>query len=486
MIGRLSHCLLNLARHVAILRTSWNLQNEAERNKRSITDHEFLPAALEIMEKPPSPGLRGLMLMTCAFFTCALVWSIVGSIDIVAVAAGKTVPSGKVKTIQPIEIGAVRAIHVTNGQHVEEGQLLVELDPTLATADESQARAALQASRLIEARNAALLSYLDGSLAGFTPSEEKQFANEPVEKQFVQTAIAEYEAQVASLRQQIAQRWAERNSTTAEIAKLRQTLPLVDEQLEARRELTRQGTFAKLNLLDYEQRRVEHMQNIEVQLAKAEQALAAATSLEAEIRKLRETFTKAAVADLLQAREKTALAAEELRKMIRRREMLQLRAPVSGTVQQLALATIGGVVQPAQVLMIVVPDGTGLEVEAYVLNKDIGFVREGQQVRVKLEAFPFTDYGLVPGVVESISRDAIDLSESSAPERDDKARPIQPGLVYAARIRLLSTTIKVRSTERKLGPGLSVQAEIKTGQRKIIQYLLSPIAQSLDEAGRER
>lgn len=486
MIGRLSHCLLNLARHVAILRTSWNLQNEAERNKRSITDHEFLPAALEIMEKPPSPGLRGLMLMTCAFFTCALVWSIVGSIDIVAVAAGKTVPSGKVKTIQPIEIGAVRAIHVTNGQHVEEGQLLVELDPTLATADESQARAALQASRLIEARNAALLSYLDGSLTGSTSSEERQLANEPVEKQFVQTAIAEYEAQVASLRQQIAQRWAERNSTTAEIAKLRQTLPLVDEQLEARRELTRQGTFAKLNLLDYEQRRVEHMQNIEVQLAKAEQALAAATSLEAEIRKLRETFTKAAVADLLQAREKTALAAEELRKMIRRREMLQLRAPVSGTVQQLALATIGGVVQPAQVLMIVVPDGTGLEVEAYVLNKDIGFVREGQQVRVKLEAFPFTDYGLVPGVVESISRDAIDLSESPAPERDDKARPIQPGLVYAARIRLLSTTIKARSTERKLGPGLSVQAEIKTGQRKIIQYLLSPIAQSLDEAGRER
>ncbi|MCZ4072402.1 HlyD family type I secretion periplasmic adaptor subunit [Agrobacterium sp. LMR679] len=330
------------------------------------------------------------------------------------------------------------------------------------------------------------MNYLDGGLGKYVFPEGTPLANELVEKQFVQTAIAEYEAQVASLKQQIAQRQAECNSTKAEIAKLRQTLPLVDEQLEARRELTKQGTFAKLNLLDYEQRRVEHTQNIEIQLAKAKQALAAATSLEAEIRKLRETFTKTAVDDLLQARDKTALAAEELRKMSRRREMLQLRAPVSGTVQQLALATIGGVVQPAQALMTVVPDGTGLEVEAYVLNKDIGFVREGQQVRVKLEAFPFTDYGLVPGVVESISRDAIDLSEPPAAEQDAKGRPVQPGLVYAARIRLLATTINVQNKEHKLGPGLSVQSEIKTGQRKIIQYLLSPIAKSLDEAVRER
>ena len=136
--------------------------------------------------------------------------------------------------------------------------------------------------------------------------------------------------------------------------------------------------------------------------------------------------------------------------------------------------------------MIIVPDGAEIEVEAHVLNKDVGFVREGQPVRVKLEAFPFTDYGLVPGVVESISRDAIDLSQTNGPQRDDKGRPVQPGLVYAARIRLLETSIRIRDRQQPLGPGLSVQAEIKTGERRIIQYLLSPIAQSLDEAGRER
>jgi hemolysin D len=211
------------------------------------------------------------------------------------------------------------------------------------------------------------------------------------------------------------------------------------------------------------------------------------TSLEAEIRKLRETFGKTAVTEMVQARDKAQIAAEELRKTTRRREFLQLRAPVAGHVQQLIVATIGGVVQPAQPLMIVVPDGAEIEVEAQVLNKDIGFIREGQPVRVKLEAFPFTDYGLVPGIVEGISRDAIDLSQSNGqPQRDDKGRPVQPGLVYAARIRLLETSIRVRGRQQELGPGLSVQAEIKTGERRIIQYLLSPITQSLDEAGRER
>ncbi|MFK0205606.1 HlyD family type I secretion periplasmic adaptor subunit [Agrobacterium sp. NPDC090283] len=475
-----------IARHWAVLRTSWGLQNEADRNRQPISDHEFLPAALEIMEKPPSPGLRMLLLMTCAFFSAAVVWSIIGTIDVVSVASGKIIPSSKVKTIQPLEIGSVRAIHVANGQHVGEGDLLVELDPTLATADEAQARQSLLISRIVQARNAALLSYIDGNPAGFVAPEGTPPVTVSVETQFVRASIAEYEAQIASLRQQIAQRAAELTSAEAEITKLRQTLPLVDEQLQARRFLTQQGNFTKLKLLEYEQLRIEHLQNIEVQLANATKARAAMSALEAEISKLRESFSKAAVTDLVQGRDKAELAAEELRKAMRRRELLQLRAPVSGTVQQLAVATIGGVVQPAQPLMIIVPDGVEIEVEAQVQNKDAGFVREGQPVRVKLEAFPFTDYGIIPGVVESISRDAIDLSQSGAPQRDEKGRPIQAGLVYSARIRLLQNSIRVRGVEQALGPGLSVQAEIKTGERRIIQYLLSPITQSLDEAGRER
>ena len=171
----------------------------------------------------------------------------------------------------------------------------------------------------------------------------------------------------------------------------------------------------------------------------------------------------------------------------RRQAFMQLRAPVSGTVQQLAVATIGGVVQPAQTLMIIVPDDADPVVEARIQNKDVGFIREGQPVRVKLEAFPFTDYGIVPGVVESISRDAVDTSQPGAAEqRDRNGRVIQPGLVYTTRIRLLRRTIRADGRDLPIGAGLAVQAEIKTGDRRIIQYLLSPVTQALDEAGRER
>ncbi len=129
----------NLTRHWAVLKESWKQQNLAQANAKPQSDHEFLPAALEIMEKPPSPGLRWLLLSICGLFTIALIWSFVGKVDVVATASGKVIPSGNVKIIQPIEIGYVRKIHVKNGQHVEAGQLLVELDPTLAGADAAQA-----------------------------------------------------------------------------------------------------------------------------------------------------------------------------------------------------------------------------------------------------------------------------------------------------------------------------------------------------------
>lgn len=484
--------LPTLGHHWRVLKISWRMQDEAGKAKRPISDHEFLPAALEIMEKPASPGLRWLLLALCGLFAIALIWSAIGKVDVVAVASGKVIPAANVKIIQPIEIGSVRAIHVRNGQHVTKGQLLVELDPTLAGADEAQAGQQLLTANVVRARNDALLAYLASKPARFVPPVGTPEDIASTQAQFVRTAIAEYEAQRASLMQQRAEQAAELASSNAEIAKLQMTLPLVDRQLEARKELSEKGYFSKLKMLEYEQLRLEHIQNIEVQRAAAAKARAAIGALDAEIAKLRQGFAKGAVTELSEATDKSALAEEELRKSVRRRQFQQLRAPVSGTVQQLALATIGGVVQPAQPLMVIVPDGSDVEVEAQILNKDIGFVREGQKVRVKLEAYPFTDYGLIEGMVQTISRDAIDQNQGA--QRDEKHalsapngnRPIQPGLVYAARIRLHQRTIKVAGRDQPIGPGLAVQAEIKTGERRIIQYLLSPIAQAMDEAGRER
>lgn len=475
-----------LARHVAVLRASWGLQDEADKAKKPWTDHEFLPAALEIMEKPPSPGWRWLMLGLCALVTTALGWSLIGKVDVVATATGKIVPSGNVKLIQPIEIGAVRAIHVKNGQHVRAGQLLIELDPTLAGADEAQAEQGLMTARIDRARNAALIAHLRGNRAGPALPADAPPELAATQAELVRTAIEEYEGERRSLVEQRGEQAATLRAAQAEIAKLRMTLPLVEQQLQARKLLSEQGHFSKLRLLEYEQLRLEHIQNIEVQEANAAKARSAIANLDGQIARLRGTFGKTAATALAEAQQKSGVAQEEVTKSARRKAFQALRAPVSGTVQQLAVATVGGVVQPAQVLMVIVPDAATMAVEAQVLNKDIGFVREGQTVRVKLEAYNFTDYGIVPGIVESISRDAIETPDRAEAGEDRKPKAAQPGLVYAARIRLLKRSIRVAGRDRPLQPGLAVQVEIKTGERRIIQFMLSPIAQTLDEAGRER
>ncbi|MBO9697250.1 MAG: HlyD family type I secretion periplasmic adaptor subunit [Sphingopyxis sp.] len=484
---RLSQRFPNAARHLSVLRESWRRQKEVDRLARPRSDHEFLPAALEIMEKPPSPGLRWLMLSLCGLLLVALIWSVVGRVDVVATASGKVVPAGNVKQIQPIEIGYVRAIHVKNGQHVEAGQLLVELDPTLVGAEAEQASKGLLNAEVDAARNAALLGHLGGGSSGFAAPAGTSSDIATTQSQYVRSAIAEYEGERASLMQQRAESAAELASVGAEVAKLEQTLPIVEQQLAARRELSAKGYFSKIRLLEYEQLKIEHVQNIAVQKARAAQARAAIANIDAQIGRLRGSFGKTAATELAESQEKSGLAREEVTKSQRRQAFMQLRAPVSGTIQQLAIATVGGVVQPAQTLMIVVPDNAAPVVDARILNKDIGFIREGQPVRVKLEAYPFTDYGIVPGIVESISRDAVDTSEpGGAEERDRNGRVVQPGLIYTTRIRLLRRSIRVAGRDQPIGPGLAVQAEIKTGDRRIIQYLLSPITQALDEAGRER
>jgi hemolysin D len=483
MIGR---WFPTLARHWAVFRESWSQQNESDRTKRPQSDHEFLPAALEIMEKPPSPGLRWLLLGICSLFAITLAWSFFGKVDVVAVASGKVIPSGSVKVIQAMEIGTVRVIHVKNGERVKAGQLLIELDPTIAGADSAQATQGLNDSRVIAARNAALLAHLQGRSAQFIVPLGTSPEVAVTQARFVSTAIAEFEAERASLGQQRAERGAELAGSLAEISKLRQTLPLIDQQMAARKELSDKGYFSKLKLLEYEQLRVEHLQNIKVQMANADKARAAMANLDAQMSRLRETFGKTAVTELSTAQNDVTQRAQELTKTQRREQLQILRAPVDGTVQQLIVTTIGGVVQPAQALMVIVPDNVQSVVEANIANKDIGFIHEGQAVRVKLEAYNFTDYGLIDGVVETISRDAIDLSQNGPPQKDSSGRPVQTGLVYAARIRLNKSTIRIGGRDQPIGPGLAVQAEIKTGERRIIDYLLSPIAQTMDEAGRER
>jgi hemolysin D len=253
--------LATLARHWTVLKMSWRDQDERQAQARPRAEHEFLPAAQEIIEKPPSPGLRWLLLGTCIFFVLAVGWAFIGRVDVVAVASGKVVPAGNVKLIQPLEIGTVRAIHVRNGQFVHAGDLLVELDPTLVTAEEAQSSQTLANARVLQARNDALLAHLAGRPARFIPPPETPADVVRTEQQLVANAVAEYDASMAGLRQQRAEKQADLAAANAEITKLRESVPYIDQQLAARRELASKGYYSKLNLLQYEQDSNEHIRS---------------------------------------------------------------------------------------------------------------------------------------------------------------------------------------------------------------------------------
>lgn len=378
----------------------------------------------------------------------------------------------------------MRAIHVRNGERVRKGQLLIELDPTIAGADEAQAGRGLLEARIAEARNAALLAHLRGGQAVFDAPAGTPAAAMRTQQNLIRSSIAEYDAQRAGLIQSRAEAAANLSATESELAKLRETLPLIDQQLAARRDLTQRGHFSKLKLLEYEQLRIEHLRNIDIQQSGAAKGRAAIANIDAQLAQPAGTFGKTAASELATAEGEAGLRSEEVAKSERRRLHQQIVSPVDGIVQQLAVHTVGGVVQPAQALMVIVPESTALVVDAQILNRDIGFVREGQPVRVKVEAFPFTDYGIVNGVVDAISRDAV--QEEQRPADPAKASSGGAGLVYKVRIRLRRDYLVIGGRRQPLGPGLAVQAEIKTGQRRIIQYLLSPISKAADEAGRER
>ena len=462
-----------LARAWETLASAWRDRKSLDTPGADGEDRDFLPSALEVLETPPSPLGRWLLWLLCGLFAVAILWSFIGRLDVVAVAEGKTVPTTGSKLVQSFQLGSVRKIYVKNGDHVRAGQLLIDLDPTMAGADAQTSTDVLAQRQFEAARNLAILGYLQGRPAriALPPGTSAQIAT--AQTDLLRAAIAEYEA----ARNQIARRRDEaesdRESRSQEVAKLRELLPIEEEQLRGRRELTEKGYFGRLRMLDYEQQYREHKANLGIAIENLSRAGATIASLDAEARKLRESFMRTAAASAVDAQRDSAIATGEAAKAARVSQLLQVRAPIDGVVESLQVTTVGGVVKPADPLLSVVPNGQSLALDARVLNRDIGFVRAGQKARIKFQAFPFTDFGTVDGIVEQVARDAV---------VDEKL-----GALFTVRVRLLSNTIALPTGgTQPLGAGLAATAEIRTGSRPIIAYLLSPVANRIAGAGMER
>ena len=454
---------------------------------------EFMPAAVEIMESPPSPIGRAVMWSLVALIIAAIVWSCVGTIDVVATAQGRIVPTGRSKVLQPMEGGIVKAIHVMDGQIVKAGQVLVEIDTTLTGADREHLAADLMAARMDAARLQAALA-IDDPMSAFVPPAGADRGLVRMHEVLLMSQVEEHRSKVASLTQEIARKRADRAGIEAAIVKHERTLPLVREQADARLQLAERGYFPRLIALDSIQRSIEVEQNLAMARHQREEILAAIASLERQVGQAKAEYQKTILVSLSEAETKISDLSQDLVKATQRHDLQTLTAPIDGVVQQLAIHTVGGVVTPAQPLLVVAPEDDALEIEAMILNRDIGFVAAGQAAKVKLETFLFTKYGTFPGRVLSVSRDAVqDQTPASASGPAQAPAPgAMPaaakgqGLVYPARISLERTSVEVAGRPVSLGAGMAATVEVKTGSRRLIDYILSPILKYKDEGLRER
>ncbi|TWT13026.1 HlyD family type I secretion periplasmic adaptor subunit [Reyranella sp. CPCC 100927] len=439
--------------------------------RRSRDETEFLPAAVEVLETPASPTARAMFWSLSALLAVGLGWSLIGELDVVAIAEGKTVPTGKTKTIQPLEAGIVRAIHVQDGKTVKAGDVLIELDPTATVADARRLALELASARLELARLAAALAP-DDPLARFQAPEGTPPAQADLQRTLLLNQVNEYRAKLAVLDAEVTKRRAEQATAEIGIAKLEQALPLLKERSDARDQLASTGNGSKLIALEVKQQLVEMRHELRALRQRREELAAGLEALHRQRQQTEAEYAKTVLGQRVEAERKIAGLEEELRKAEQRRDVQTLTAPIDGVVQQLAVHTLGGVVTPAQALMSIVPAEAKLEVEVQLANRDIGFVEAGQDVELKLETFMFTRYGTIPGKVLSISRDAV---------QDEKK-----GLLYPARIALLRSTIDVDGRKLPLGAGMALTAEIKTDHRTVIDYVLSPIRRYGHESLRER
>lgn len=466
--------------------------------RRQRDEREFLPAALEIIDTPPSPIGRAIGLGIIGMAVAALIWACVGQVDIIATAPGRIIAQGRTKVVQPLETGMVAAIRVADGDHVKAGDVLIELDAAQATADRDRFARDLLQARLRVAR-------LQGLAQQFNQSTGQQpvLVDPPQEASAADLALAQtamiaqqdqQEAKLADLDQQIAAKQAEASQAQATIEKLQASLPMVQGQEEIRRELKDREFGNKLAWYQANQQLIEQTHELSVEAQAKQAALSASQALRQQRSAAVAEYQVNTLEDLDKVKAQVSELQAELAKAAVRVRQSTLTAPIDGTVQQIAVHTIGGVVTPAEPLLSVVPDQPNLIVEAMVQNKDVGFVHAGQTARVKVDTFNFTRYGLIDGTVLDVTRDVVQgdgkdkKSATSDADRDsDGAGGEGTGApAYVAHIALSSDTILTEDGPAKLGAGMQVSSEIQTGKRRIIEYLLSPLTKHVDESLHER
>jgi HlyD family secretion protein len=443
---------------------------------------DFSTALLRIQDKPPAPLAGWMLRLLVGLLAGVALWAVFGRLDIVAVADGKLVPSSYLKIVQPAEQGIVKEILVREGEKVAEGQVLIRMDAALAQADSKSLAADVQTRRLalrrIEAQlvGRPLVRGSDDSSVHYAQAAAQMEAN----VRAYENALAQERSLLEKARNDLAA--AESNK-----AKLEQVLPHYVEQERAFEKLQKDGFAGRVIATDKARERIEKEQDLRTQEFVIRSSRALIAQSEAKLAQITADYRRQLQAERVETAMQLERASQELAKHEHRRGLLELRAPQAGIVKDLATYTAGTVVAPGTILMTLVPEGDKLVAEVWVSNQDVGFVRKGQDVKVKLAAFQFQKYGMVEGKVLHINADA---TEAPSPNTRSDAlagrdRPMGP-LAFRALVELKAQELVADATRYALAPGMQVSSEIHLGTRSILEYVLSPVQKAWHEAGRER
>lgn len=432
--------------------------------------------ALDFIERmPPARAPRIVLWAVCGLFAFMLVWSLVAQLDIVAVAEGRLVPATYSKIVQPSESGVVREILAKDGDAVIAGQVLVRLDPTIAGADSRSLAGEIAMRRLT-------LRRIDAELAG-RPIDVKPGDDTALFLQVQAQGSARRQAYLDSLAQENAQRdriSAELRAANEALTKLAATAPLVQQQAEAYEKLVKEGFFSPLAVQDKRREAINLQQDLKSQHATVAGLTAQLAAQDKRIANLTSQYRSQLQNERVESQAQLARLEQEATKQGYREAMLELKAPQAGIVKDLATTTVGAVVAPGTVLLTVVPKDEPLMAEVRIRHDDIGFVEAGQRVKLKLAAYPFQKYGMLEGTVRTIAPDV-----SNATTQDPKS-PGPADLGFKAVVALDTQQLQSRGQPFVLNPGMQVVAEIRQGERTVMEYLLSPVQRLAQESGRER
>lgn len=464
-------------KYVYVWKEVWNIREKLDPPKREGDERVFLPANLEITETPVSVAPKYISRLIMLFTVIAFLWAVLGNIDIVAVTQGKTILSGRSKQIQALETSVIKNIYVENGDYVHAGQTLMQLNGLGADSDSEQTHRALEASQLAKLRNEAIIgsfekegrveiSRVKAEQIGL--SQEEVFAAQSL-------AINQYQAWSAEdekLQAILNQHQAELRSNQDQIYKLEQIRKIEKQRSKDYQALLEKKYLSQHEYYEQDSKTIQNEQDLRSLNNQAQQIKESIHQAEQERVQNKQTFMRDILDALRQANEQIPQLKGQMEKALQRQQFMTLKAPVDGTIQQLSFHTVGGVVSEAQPIMTIVPLDDKIEVESMVANKDIGFVSAGQDVVVKIESFPYTRYGYITGKVTSVSFDAIEHEKL--------------GLVFNANIVLDKNYLIIEGKRINLVAGMNVSAEIKTGKRQVIDYLLSPLQTKVDESFKER